>query len=63
MLTPKYRPRDFRLQAPPNSPKKCLCRLKPDLRGLNQAGIRGKFDGLVRDRKLLYINYLFWLGR
>ena len=61
MLTPKCRPRDFRLRAPPNSPKKCLCRLKPDLRGRNQAGIRGKFDGLVRDRKLLHINDLCWL--
>ena len=61
MLTPKCRPRDFRLRAPPNSPKKCLCGLKADLGGRNQAGIRGKFDGLVRDRKLFYINDLCWL--
>jgi hypothetical protein len=39
----------------------CLCRLKPDLRGRNQARIRGKFDGVVRDRKLLHINDLCWL--
>jgi len=60
MLTPKCRLRDFRLRAP-NSPKKCLCRLKPDLRGRTQAGIRAKFDGRARDRKLFYINNLFWL--
>ena len=63
MLTPKCRPRDFRLRAPPNSPKKCLCGLKADLGGRNQAGIRGKFDGLIRDRKLFYINDLCWLCR
>ena len=61
MLTPKCRPRDFRLRAPPNSPKKCLCRLKPDLRGRNQAGIRGEFDGLARDINPFTINDLDWL--
>jgi hypothetical protein len=47
--------------ARPNSPKKCLYRSKPNLRGRNQAGIRGKFADLVKDRKLFYINDLVWL--
>ena len=60
MLTPKCRPRDFRVQARPNSPKKCLCRLKPNW-GRNQAGIREEFGGLAMARKSFYINDLGWL--
>jgi hypothetical protein len=61
MLTPKRRPRDFRVPARPNSPKKCLCGLKPNLRGRNQAGIREEFGGLARAGKYCYINDLGWL--
>src|SRR6516165_3305810 len=61
MLTPKCRPRDFRVRARPNLPKKCLYRFKPNLRGRNPAGIREEFDGLARDRESFNINALFWL--
>jgi len=61
MLTTKCRPRDFRVRERPNLPKKRLCRLKPNLTGRNQAGIREEFNGLVMDRKSFDINDLGWL--
>jgi hypothetical protein len=62
-MTPKCRPRDFRVSARPNLPKKCLCRLKPNPRGRNLAGIRGEFDRLAKKkrRKSCYIKDLWWL--
>jgi hypothetical protein len=61
MLTPKCRPRDFRVRMGPNSPKKCLCRLKPNLKGRDQARIRQEFNGFWRDVKSSKIYDLDWL--
>ena len=61
MLTPKCRPRDFLVRTRPNSPKKRLCRIKQNVRGRIQAVIREEFGGLMKARKLCYINDLCWL--
>jgi hypothetical protein len=55
MLTPKCRPRDFRVSARPNLPKKCLYSLKPNPKGRNLAGIRTEFDGVGKGIKSFYI--------
>jgi hypothetical protein len=62
MLTPKCPARDFRVSARENATKNRLYRFKWNLRGRGEAGIRGKFDGLGKDRKLFYINDLMWLS-
>ena len=53
MLTPKCRPRDFRVSARENSTKNRLYRFKRNPRGRNLAGIREEFGGLAKDQKIL----------
>ena len=61
MLTPKFRPKDFRASARANSTKKRLYRFKRNLRGGNLAEFREEVGLLARAYNYCKINELAWL--
>jgi len=61
MLTPKCRPRDFRVGSGLLSAKKRLCRQSGAMRERKLAGNRPKKEGSVKHVFSFYINDLVWL--